>query len=193
MQMRADMVAAYLDYRDTAELAAAITQSSDQRLKTNVQSLDASSTLALIAQLNPVTFNWIDPNEGNGTQVGFIAQQVQQIFPELVSTTSATALTPDGTLGLNYIGLISPIVSAIQALSPKSSLLSKPSQGSQPTSRPPISPSLINSASTTQPAHPFASPAISSPSCWPPRAAPTTNPLPRLSQANPPPPAPRNP
>ena len=46
----------------------------------------------------------------------FIAQQVQQIFPELVSTTSPTALTPNGTLGLNYIDLISPIVSAIQAL-----------------------------------------------------------------------------
>ena len=42
---------------------------------------------------------------------------MQQIFPTLISTTSATALTPNGTLGLNYIGLISPIVSAIQALS----------------------------------------------------------------------------
>ncbi len=48
--------------------------------------------------------------------MGFIAQQVQAIFPNLVSTTSPTALTPGGTLGLNYIGLISPIVSAIQAL-----------------------------------------------------------------------------
>jgi hypothetical protein len=47
----------------------------------------------------------------------FIAQQVQTIFPNLVSTTSATALTPDGTLSLNYIDLVSPIVSAIQALS----------------------------------------------------------------------------
>ena len=99
-----------------AQLSGTLTQSSDQRLKTNVQSLDASSTLALIAQLNPVTFNWINPDQGNGTQVGFIAQQVQQIFPQLVSTTSPTALTPNGTLGLNYIGLISPIISAIQAL-----------------------------------------------------------------------------
>ena len=100
-----------------AALAGTLSQSSDQRLKTNIQSLDASDTLALIDQLNPVSFNWIDPNQGNGAQVGFIAQQVQQIFPNLVSTTSATALTPGGTLGLNYIGLISPIVSAIQALS----------------------------------------------------------------------------
>ena len=100
-----------------AQLSGTLTQSSDQRLKTNIQSLDASSTLALIDQLNPVTFNWIDANQGSGPQVGFIAQQVQAIFPQLVSTTSATALTPGGTLGLNYIGLISPIVSAIQALS----------------------------------------------------------------------------
>jgi len=42
---------------------------------------------------------------------------VQNVFPELVSTTTPTALTPDGTLGLNYSGLISPIVGAIQGIS----------------------------------------------------------------------------
>jgi hypothetical protein len=52
-----------------------------------------------------------------GTTLGFIAQQVQKLFPELVSTTSPTILTPDGTLTLNYVGLIAPIVKAIQALS----------------------------------------------------------------------------
>jgi hypothetical protein len=41
---------------------------------------------------------------------------VQAIFPQLVSTTSATALTPNETLTLNYVGLIAPIISAIQAL-----------------------------------------------------------------------------
>jgi hypothetical protein len=99
-----------------AQLSGTLTQSSDQHLKTNIQSLDASSSLSLIDQLNPVTFNWIDPSEGSTPQLGFIAQQVQQVFPTLVSTTSATALTPGGTLGLNYIGLIAPIVKAMQAL-----------------------------------------------------------------------------
>ena len=99
-----------------AQLSGTLTQSSDQRLKTNIEPLDASSTLALIDQLNPVTFNWIDPDQDSNPQLGFIAQQVQQIFPDLVSTTSPTTLTPDGTLGLNYIGLISPIVKSIQAL-----------------------------------------------------------------------------
>jgi LysM repeat protein len=100
----------------SATLAGTLTQSSDQRLKTNIQSLNASSSLAAIDALNPVTFNWIDPSQGSTTQLGFIAQQVQPIFPTLVSTTSPTALTPNGTLGLNYINLVSPIVSAIQAL-----------------------------------------------------------------------------
>jgi Chaperone of endosialidase/Domain of unknown function (DUF5011) len=99
-----------------ATLAGTLTQNSDSRLKTNIQTLDASTSLARIIALIPVTFTWVDPAQG-GNQVGFIAQDVQKIFPELIATTTATALTPGGTLGLNYIGLISPIVSAIQALS----------------------------------------------------------------------------
>ena len=100
-----------------AQLAGTLTQNSDQRLKTNVQSLDASSSLAAIDALNPVTFNWIDPTEGTTPQLGFIAQQVQQLFPALISTTSPPPLTPGGTLGLNYIGLIAPLVEAVQQLS----------------------------------------------------------------------------
>jgi hypothetical protein len=100
-----------------ATLAGSLVQNSDQRLKTSIQSLDASSSLAAINALNPVSFNWIDPEKGSQPQLGFIAQDIQRIFPSLVSTTSPTALTPDGTLSLNYIDLISPIVSAIQALS----------------------------------------------------------------------------
>jgi trimeric autotransporter adhesin len=92
-----------------ATLAGNLIQNSDQRLKTNIQPLDASSSLDAIDALNPVTFNWIDPAKSSVPQFGFIAQQVEQVFPNLVSTTSPTALTPDGTLSLNYIDLISPI------------------------------------------------------------------------------------
>ena len=100
-----------------AQLSGTLTQSSDRRLKTNIAALDASSSLASINALIPVAYDWLDPEKGGVRQYGFIAQQVAQVFPNLVSTTSATALTPDGTLGLNYIGLIAPIVEAIQTLS----------------------------------------------------------------------------
>ena len=98
-----------------ATYSGSIFQSSDQRLKTDVTSLDASSSLSELLQLNPVSYIRID-QPGTGDNLGFIAQQVQPIFPQLVSTTSATALTPGGTLTLNYEGLIAPLVSAIQAL-----------------------------------------------------------------------------
>ncbi len=100
-----------------ATLAGNLIQNSDQRLKTNITDLDGSSSLAEINALNPVTFNWIDPAKSSVPQFGFIAQQVEGVFPNLVSTTSPTALTPDGTLSLNYIDLVSPIVAAIQELS----------------------------------------------------------------------------
>ncbi len=99
-----------------AELSGTLTQNSDRRLKTNIQPLDASSSLSAIDALNPVSFNWINGIFGDGGQLGFIAQDVQKLFPQLVSTTSPTAYTPGGTLGLNYIDLIAPIVGAIQEL-----------------------------------------------------------------------------
>ena len=99
-----------------AWLAGTLTQNSDQRLKTNILALDASSSLAAIDSLNPVSFSWINNMFGEGGQLGLIAQDVQKLFPQLVSTTSATALTPDGTLGLNYTGLIAPIIGAIQGI-----------------------------------------------------------------------------
>jgi len=98
-----------------ATYSGSLFQSSDQRLKTNIAPLDASSSLAAIEALTPVSYTRIDQPE-QGTNFGFIAQAVQAIFPELVSVTPATALTPDGTFTLNYVGLISPIVAAIHAL-----------------------------------------------------------------------------
>ena len=93
------------------------TCSSDQRLKQNITPLDSSSTLAQLMELNPVSFNW-NPQFATSLpeQFELIAQQVQQVWPNLVSTTSPTSLTPDGTLSLNFNGLFGPIVSAIQAL-----------------------------------------------------------------------------
>ncbi len=101
-----------------AQLSGTLTQSSDKRLKTDIESLDASSTLALMGKLDPVAFAWKDRLK-DGPQMGFIAQDVQKLFPTLVSTTSPTALTPNGTLGVNYIGFIAPIIKAVQALSSK--------------------------------------------------------------------------
>ena len=57
---------------------------SDLRLKQNIQTLEDS--LAKITQLRGVSFNWQDPAKGVDPQIGVIAQEVEQVFPALVST-----------------------------------------------------------------------------------------------------------
>lgn len=85
---------------------------SDQRLKKNIQTLSSEKGLAAIEKLNPVSFNWKDLDSSTA-QLGFIAQEVQEVFPELVSE-GPSIQTISKPLGLNYTGLIPALVKAIQ-------------------------------------------------------------------------------
>ncbi|MFO0862813.1 MAG: tail fiber domain-containing protein [Candidatus Saccharibacteria bacterium] len=79
--------------------------SSDETLKTNILSI--SNGLGVITQLQGVTYNW--KSDPNGTrQDGFIAQDIQKILPELVTTDS------NGKLSLNKDGIMPFIVEAIK-------------------------------------------------------------------------------
>jgi hypothetical protein len=84
--------------------------SSDSRLKTNINSLTATSGIAALMQLNPVTYNWTAEATGTPTHMGFIAQQVQPILPDLVSQG------PDGYYTLNYAGFTPYLVKAVQEI-----------------------------------------------------------------------------
>jgi hypothetical protein len=59
---------------------------SDERLKTNIRPIEQSDTI--ISQLEPVYFNWKNESRGNNLEMGFIAQQVEEVFPSLVGTSS---------------------------------------------------------------------------------------------------------
>jgi len=84
------------------------TSASDERLKKNIQSLDASSTLDKLLQLNPTSFDW----KSNGAHdIGLIAQEVELVFPELVFTNKT-----DGFKGVNYSRLPALLISAVQEL-----------------------------------------------------------------------------
>ena len=60
---------------------ATFTSSSDSRLKENI--VDLPSQLANIMALRPVEFDYIE-SEGGGHQIGFIAQEVKEIYPDVV-------------------------------------------------------------------------------------------------------------
>jgi hypothetical protein len=66
--------------------------SSDQRLKTNITSISGTDALAKLAQLNPVTFSWINPSVHGNEQSpgGFVAQQIAQVFPDFVGTSACS-------------------------------------------------------------------------------------------------------
>lgn len=78
---------------------------SDRRMKTNITKLNDAETYQLFMKLQPVHFVW---KASNKPAIGFIAQEVQQLFPELTHGDS-------GRLGVNYCGLVTPAISAIKA------------------------------------------------------------------------------
>ena len=100
--------------RDADNTTIAGTCSSDGRLKQNVTSLD--SLLDKLTALRPVTFEWIPEYQHGapGTQYGLIAQEVQQIFPELVQEDE------EGYLRIAYdTGLTARILQALKELNAK--------------------------------------------------------------------------
>jgi len=102
------------------------TANSDERLKTNITPLSDTSGLVAIRQLVPITYNWkdVEQNASAGVKLGFTAQNMQQVFPELVSIGRTTTITlADGStqvitdpLGISTTGLIPSLVKGIQEL-----------------------------------------------------------------------------
>ena len=59
-------------------------QTSDVRFKKNIVSL--SNSLEQLNKLRGVSFFWKDIEKGTAKQIGFIAQEVEKIYPEFVNT-----------------------------------------------------------------------------------------------------------
>jgi len=81
------------------------TAMSDVILKTNIQALN--STLDKVVQLNGFSYNWKEATN-KGTQIGFIAQDIEQQFPELVTTLD------NGYKSVNYLGMTAVLLQAIK-------------------------------------------------------------------------------
>ena len=76
---------------------------SDQRLKTNITPIRGLET---ITQLEGVRFNWIDSGKPS---IGLIAQDVEQVLPELVSTNPDT-----GIKAVEYGAVVAVLVQALR-------------------------------------------------------------------------------
>ncbi|MDO8517906.1 MAG: tail fiber domain-containing protein [bacterium] len=85
---------------------------SDERLKKDIAPL--AENLNKVLQLRPVSYLWKDTASGKGTQIGFIAQEVQKVVPEVVFTNPHTGLE-----GLDYAHMTPLLVGSVQELNQK--------------------------------------------------------------------------
>ncbi len=84
--------------------------SSDGRLKTNISPL--TNALEKVLQLRGVSFTWKNNPEA-GNQIGFIAQEVREVVPELVTGTEGD-IEKGETLSMSYGNLTPLLVEAIK-------------------------------------------------------------------------------
>jgi hypothetical protein len=80
---------------------------SDARLKTNIR--NSTYGMETLGKLRAVTYKWKDASRDQTQQVGLIAQEVQKLIPELVSTDAKT-----NVLSINYQGLVPVLVKSVQ-------------------------------------------------------------------------------
>jgi arsenate reductase-like glutaredoxin family protein len=104
------------------EIVKNITSQSDMALKTNISKL--SNVLKKLKNINGVYFNWKDQlaKGVDKKQIGLIAQEVEEQFPELISTSV------EGYKTLDYSKFCAVLLEAIKELSDKYEILEKQSE-----------------------------------------------------------------
>ncbi len=87
-----------------AMLYGTLTQTSDARLKRNIQPI--SNSMQQLMLLNGYHYFWDSKQMDPAIQTGMLAQEIKTVFPELVKEDLA------GTLSVNYSGLIPYMIEA---------------------------------------------------------------------------------
>ena len=93
---------------------ASINQTSDKRFKKEVKSIDGA--LAKVQQLNGYTYFWnrtakkAKGIQDESQQIGVLAQEVEEIFPQMVKTDQ------DGYKSVNYSALSAVLIEAVKEL-----------------------------------------------------------------------------
>ncbi len=86
-------------------IAAGFFYSSDEKLKKEIKNINPVAGLEKLQKIQGVSFVWKDSGKDD---YGFIAQDLEKIFPELVITNN------DGLKSIKYASLIAPIVELVK-------------------------------------------------------------------------------
>jgi hypothetical protein len=85
--------------------------SSDKELKDNIVNIE--DALTKVESVNGVKYTWNDKSEHEGEDVGVIAQEIEEILPEVVATRG------DGYKAVRYEKLVPLLIEAVKELSEK--------------------------------------------------------------------------
>lgn len=110
-----------LDVNGGVQGTSAYSSASDRRWKRDIKTLSRLTSLKKVLNLRPVSFEFQHeafPEKAfdQGLQIGFIAQEVEDIVPEVVRTGA------DGMKSVQYASLVPLLVNAIQELEAKLAL-----------------------------------------------------------------------
>lgn len=97
-----------------------ITVDSDERLKENIEAVDADKMAEFIKKIDVKTFNYIGNDE---KCIGAIAQQVQAADPEIAKCLVSEA--EDGFLSVKIADLVFPLIATVQKLAQEVDALKK--------------------------------------------------------------------
>jgi len=95
----------------TGEVTAVNVSPSDKRLKKDINTLD--NALSNTLSLRGTSYFWKDNNKPQRKQVGVIAQELEEVYPELVHTNDK------GYKSVNYSQLTAVLIEAIKTLNAK--------------------------------------------------------------------------
>lgn len=89
-------------------ISGTLTQSSDERLKKDIKTIDGALNKTL--DMRGVSYTWKDDAENENPQIGVIAQELEEIFPELVRTDE------NGMKSVNYAQMTAILIEAVKEL-----------------------------------------------------------------------------
>ena len=97
-----------LDYDGNLEISGTLTESSDRRLKTDIEPL-GDDVLSALQEIRPVRYRFKNNTaHPSGEQIGLIAQNVRKEFPSLVNSGS------NGMLSLTYSKFTTVLLKGLQ-------------------------------------------------------------------------------
>ena len=97
--------------------AAGILLTSDERLKKNITPID--NVMPRLEHIDAFTYQWKDSTKDQESQIGFLAQQVEKTFPQLVKTDES------GSKAVAYMSMVPLLLQAIKEQQKKIEALEK--------------------------------------------------------------------